>query len=64
MNSASELQGYNEERATQLVARIHDIIARIFDFSRRESIPTLSAANRLAQQRIDSLSRVKLPYTA
>jgi len=63
MNSASELQGYNEDRATQLVARIHSIIARILDFSRREAIPTLSAANRLAQQRIDSLSRVKLPYT-
>ncbi len=64
MNSAMELEGYNEDRATQLVARIHGIIARILDFSRREAIPTLSAANRLAQQRIDSLSRVKLPYTA
>jgi leucine dehydrogenase len=64
MNSASELHGYNEERALQSVARIHGIIGRILELSRRESLPTLSAANRLAQQRIDSLSRVKLPYTA
>jgi leucine dehydrogenase len=64
MNSASELQGYNEERAVQSVARIHGVIARILDLSRRESLPTLSAANRLAQQRIDSLSQVKLPYVA
>ena len=62
MNSASELLGYNEERAVQGVARIHGIITRILDLSRREALPTLSAANRLAQQRIDSLSRVKLPY--
>jgi leucine dehydrogenase len=64
MNSASELLGYNEERATQSVARVHGIIGRILELSRRESVPTLSAANRLAQQRIDSLSQVKLPYTA
>lgn len=64
MNSASELQGYNEERAVQGVARIHGVITRILDLSRRESLPTLSAANRLAQQRIDSLSQVKLPYMA
>jgi leucine dehydrogenase len=64
MNSASELQGYNEERALQNVGRVHGIISRILEMSRRESLPTLSAANRLAQQRIDSLSQVKLPYTA
>ena len=64
LNSASELQGYNEERATQSVARIYSIITRILEMSRSESLPTLSAANRLAQQRIDSLSQVKLPYGA
>jgi len=64
MNSASELQGYNEERALQSVARVYGITTKIFELSQRESIPTLQAANRLAQERIDSLSRVKLPYTA
>jgi len=64
MNSASELQGYNEERALQSVERIYGIIKRILQLSRRESLPTLQAANRLAQQRIDSLSQVRLPYAA
>jgi leucine dehydrogenase len=63
MNSASELSGYNEERAIQSVARIYGIIKRILELSRREGLPTLQAANRLAQERIDSLSQVKLPYS-
>ncbi|HEY8540007.1 MAG TPA: Glu/Leu/Phe/Val dehydrogenase dimerization domain-containing protein [Steroidobacteraceae bacterium] len=63
MNSASELQGYNEERALQSVGRIYGIIKRILELSKREGIPTLQAANRLAQQRIDSLSHVKMPYS-
>lgn len=62
MNSASELQGYNEERALQSVARIYGIIKKILELSRREGMATLQAADRLAQQRIDSLSQVKLPY--
>lgn len=62
MNSASELLGYNEERAIQNVTRIHGIIDRILQLSRRDAIPTLQAADRLAQERIDSLSQVKLPY--
>jgi leucine dehydrogenase len=62
LNSASELQGYNEERAIQSVARIRGIINRILELSRRDGLPTLQAANRLAQERIDSLSQVKLPY--
>jgi leucine dehydrogenase len=64
LNSACELSGYNEERALQSVARIYGIIKRILELSRQDGLPTLQAANRLAQQRIDSLSRVKLPYTA
>jgi leucine dehydrogenase len=64
MNSASELSGYNEERAVQSVGRIYGIIHRILELSNRESLPTLQAANRLAQERIDSLSQVKLPYSA
>lgn len=62
LNSASELSGYNEQRALQNIERIYGIIKRILDLSRKEGMPTLQAANRLAQERIDSLSQVKLPY--
>ena len=62
MNSASELEGYNEDRALRSVARIHSIISRILTLAARSNIPTWQAARRLAEERIAALSRIKLPY--
>lgn len=64
INSAAELEGYNEERATRRVARIHDVIARILELAKRSNIPTWQAARRLAEERIAAIGRIKLPYTA
>lgn len=62
MNSAIELEGYNEERALRSVARIHGIISRILHLATRNNIPTWQAARRLAEERIAAISRIKLPY--
>ncbi len=62
MNSAIELEGYNEERALRSVARIHGIISRILTLAARNNIPTWQAARRLAEERIAAISRIKLPY--
>jgi leucine dehydrogenase len=64
MNSALELQGYNEDQAHRGVARIHGIMTRIFALAQREGLPTWQAANRLAEERIALMGRVKLPFTA
>ena len=64
LNSAVELEGYSEERALRRVARIHDIIGRILRLAAREHISTWQAARTLAEQRLQAIARVKLPYTA
>jgi leucine dehydrogenase len=62
MNVCVELQGYNKERATRMVNGIYDNIGEIFRLAEREKIPTYKAADRLAEQRIAAMGRVKLPH--
>jgi leucine dehydrogenase len=62
MNSAIELEGYNEDRALRSVARIRDIIARILALASRSNIPTWQAARKLAEERIAAISRIKQTY--
>jgi leucine dehydrogenase len=64
MNSAVELDGYIVERAERSVARIHGIIGRILQLSAKEKVPTWQAAKRLAEERLASLGKIKLPYTS
>jgi leucine dehydrogenase len=62
MNSAIELEGYNEDRAMRSVARIHDIIARILALASRSNIPTWQAARKLAEERIAAIGRIRQTY--
>ena len=59
INVAHELDGYNTERATHKVRAIYDITTNVFDIARSEDITTLVAANRLAERRIEALSKVR-----
>jgi leucine dehydrogenase len=60
INSAVELEGYDEERAVRSVARIRNIIARILTLHSKEKVPTWQAARRLAEERLTAISRIKL----
>ncbi len=62
INVYNELEGYSQERALQQAKGIYDTILKIFAISKRESIPTYEASNRLAEQRIHSISRMKTIY--
>src|SRR5437867_2946476 len=44
--------GYDESAALRRIERIYDNLRRVFEISRRESIPTNEAAARLAEQRL------------
>lgn len=61
MNVSIELQGYDRERANRMVSGIYDIIGNIFKLAEREKIPTYKAADRLAEQRIAAIGKVKMP---
>ncbi|MGM7701906.1 branched-chain amino acid dehydrogenase [Pseudalkalibacillus sp. Hm43] len=53
INVADELNGYNHDRAMKKVELIYDNIARVFEISKRDNIPTYLAADRLAEERIE-----------
>ena len=61
MNVALELDGYNRERAMRMMRTIYHNLTRIYEISDRESIPTYQAADRLAEERIQTIGKLKLP---
>ena len=62
MSSALELQGFSQARAQRHAGRIYEIISRILELAARDKIPTWQAAQKLAEQRLASISRTKLSY--
>ena len=62
INVADELYGYNRERAMKRVETIYDSISKIFEISRRDSIPTYLAANRLAEERIERMAKSRSQF--
>lgn len=55
INVADELNGYNQDRAMKKVETIYDSLTKVFEISRRDNIPTYAAADRMAEERIESL---------
>lgn len=54
---SDELSGYNHERAMKKVNTIYDNLTTVFEIARRERIPTYVAADRMAEERIESLKK-------
>ena len=61
MNVALELDGYNRERAMRMMRTIYHNLHRIYEISGRDNIPTYMAADRLAEERINAIGKLKLP---
>ena len=61
MNVSLEIDGYNRERAMRMMRTIYHNLARIFEIAERDSIPTYKAADRLAEERINAIGKLKLP---
>ncbi|PAV29583.1 leucine dehydrogenase [Virgibacillus profundi] len=55
INVADELNGYNQDRAMKKVETIYDSLTKVFEISRRDNIPTYVAADRMAEERIESV---------
>ena len=62
INVADELYGYNRERAMKRVEGIYDSIAKIIAISKRDNIPTYLAANQLAEDRINRISKSRSTF--
>jgi leucine dehydrogenase len=61
MNVSLEIDGYNRERAMRMMRTIYHNLARIYEISDRDGIPTYRAADRLAEERIAAIGKLKLP---
>src|SRR3546814_2621663 len=61
MNVALEITGYNRERAMRMMRTIYHNLTRIFEIAERDGIPTYKAADRMAEERIDVMGKLKLP---
>ncbi len=62
INVSNELEGYSQERALKQAEGIYDTMLKIYSISKKENVPTYEASNRLAEQRINAISRIKTIY--
>jgi leucine dehydrogenase len=62
MNVSLEIDGYNRERAMRMLRTIYFNLGRIFEISKRDNIPTYKAADRMAEERITSIGKLRLPH--
>ncbi|WP_217586659.1 Glu/Leu/Phe/Val dehydrogenase dimerization domain-containing protein [Lentibacillus saliphilus] len=62
INVADELVGYNEARALRKVATIYDSLMEIYAIAKRDKIPTAQAADRLAEERIQSARQSRYQF--
>ncbi len=62
INVADELAGYNYERALAKVEMVYDNVAKVIEIAKRDQIPTYKAADRMAEERIDKMGRVRSNY--
>ena len=61
MNVSLEIDGYNRERAMRMMRTIYHNVGRIFQIAERDGIPTYKAADRMAEERINAIGKIKLP---
>lgn len=64
INVASELEGYNEERAHDQASKIYDTILDILDYSEENNTPTFVASNILAEKRMNEVGKIHQIYTS
>ncbi|VAW33594.1 Branched-chain amino acid dehydrogenase [deaminating] [hydrothermal vent metagenome] len=62
MNVSIELEGYNRERAMRMTRNIYYNISNIFKIAERDNIPTWRAADRMGEERIGMIGKIKQPY--
>ncbi len=61
MNVSLEIDGYNRERAMRLIRSIYHTLGRIFEQSAREDVSPQRMADRMAEARIQSIGKLKMP---
>lgn len=64
INVASELEGYDEQRAHDNASRIYDVMLDILTYAEEHDIPSIEASNDLAEKRIKDVGHIHRIYTS
>jgi leucine dehydrogenase len=64
INVADELEGYDRGRARSKIEGIYTTLRRVFDIARTDKVTTAEVANRIAEERIRAVGRLKLVQTS
>ncbi len=64
INVYNELEGYNQEKALSQAKGIFDIVKGILDYADREKVPTHVASNKIAEERIRQVGRLRQRYVS
>lgn len=59
MNVFVELEGYSQSRAFDKTKRVYDNLKRVFQIAKRDKIPTYMAADRLAEERMKTIAKLR-----
>lgn len=62
INVADELKGYDRERAWKSVANVYQRVKDVLNIAKRDNIPSYKAADRLAEERIAKIGKVRSNY--
>lgn len=59
MNVFVELEGYSPERAFEKTRRVYDNVKKVIEIAKRDNVGTHTAADRLAEERIQTIGQLK-----
>lgn len=59
MNVFVELEGYSPERAFDKTKKVYDNMMKVFEVAKRDDVPTNVAADRMAEERIQTIGHLK-----
>ena len=62
MNVSIEFEGYSKERAVRMTRTIYYNVGQIFKIAKRDGISSWKASDRMAEERIAILGKLKMPF--
>lgn len=62
INCYSEIAGFSKKKTLQMTENIYEATRRVIQKSKEENIPTIEAANKIAEKRIADIKKIKASY--
>ncbi|WP_276359836.1 Glu/Leu/Phe/Val dehydrogenase [Daejeonella sp. H1SJ63] len=62
INCYSEIAGFSKKKTLQMAENIYEATRRVIQKSKEEKIPTIEAANKIAEKRIADIRKIKASY--